>query len=478
MTDTKEILKKIAALRVRLDQARNQPAAGAPPLSSPEEPQQRNAAADLDAKVRAGAWHNALIDTTLRQISGEASTAPPMPPRLTARGARILKRGRELLGQLRDMLEDPLLRADEHDPLTVLHVEISSMLDVLLRTVQAFPPSASAQLRLCQGLEAAQRLIEERMIVLNAGLTHRRGESARLDSLADIFRNLAAGHMINPQQLSAMAEEIAREARTNQPLRFVSASAEDPARFVAAHSITVAHVMGRVLQEDPEWQDRLEEALFAALLHDVGMVRVPAAILANPGPLTDEQRRLVERHPNVGAHIISRILPGGGISVEGATDHHERTDGTGYPSGRRDEQLSTFSRILSVCDVYAALAAARPYRPAQDTRTALTDTLLLADQGALDRTHAERLLGLSFYPAGSVVELSDGSAAFVIAAHPGRLGIDNPGKPILSLLTGPAGQVLVMPQVVNLLEDRRSIVRSLPSAERRSLFLGKYPELI
>ena len=206
--------------------------------------------------------------------------------------------------------------------------------------------------------------------------------------------------------------------------------------------------------------------------------KLPAAVLASPGPLTDEQRRLVERHPNVGAHMISRIMPGGGIFVEGATDHHERMDGTGYPSGRRDAQLSPFSRILAICDVYAALASRRPYRPAQDTRTALTDTLLLADQGALDRTRAEMLLALSFYPIGSVVELSDGAAAYVIATHPGRLGIDHPGKPILSLLTGPGGQVLGMPRVIDLRADSRAIIRILSRSERHKLLLGKYPELI
>jgi HD-GYP domain-containing protein (c-di-GMP phosphodiesterase class II) len=275
-----------------------------------------------------------------------------------------------------------------------------------------------------------------------------------------------------------LAEQITREAKGNEPLRILHASADDPARFVAAHSITVAQVMGRLLYDDPEWKDRLEETLLAALLHDVGMVRVPVEILARPGPLTDEQRRLMERHAQAGAWMISRIMPGGGIFVEGAADHHERLDGTGYPAGRRDAQLSTFVRILTICDIYAARAAQRPYRPAQDTRAALTDTLLLADQGALDRGQAEKLLRLSFYPVGSVVELSDGAAGYVIATQPGRQGIDNPAKPVLYLLTGAGGQTLALPRLINLMEDGRAIVRGLPMAARRKLLLGTYPELI
>ena len=176
--------------------------------------------------------------------------------------------------------------------------------------------------------------------------------------------------------------------------------------------------------------------------------------------------------------MISRIMPGGGIFVEGASDHHERMDGTGYPAGRRESQLSTFARIVAICDVYAAMPARRPYRAAKDTRTALADTLLMADQGSLDRVHAEKLLGLSFYPVGSVVELSDGAEGYVMATHPGRRGIDNPGKPVLSLLTGPGGQALALPATVDLMQDGRAIIRSVPASRRGRLLLGRYPELI
>ncbi len=115
---------------------------------------------------------------------------------------------------------------------------------------------------------------------------------------------------------------------------------------------------------------------------------------------------------------------------------------------------------------------------AHDTRTALTDTLQMADQGILDRTQAERLLELSFYPVGSVVELSDGATGYVFATQSGRMGIDKPAKPMVSLLTGPGGQAQVYPQVVDLVQDGRTIVGSSPLAERRKLLLDKYPELI
>jgi hypothetical protein len=135
------------------------------------------------------------------------------------------------------------------------------------------------------------------------------------------------------------------------------------------------------------------------------------------------------------------------------------------------------NRLLAVCDVYAALCSARPHRPASETRTALTDVLLLAEQGLLDRFHAERLLALSFYPVGSVVELADGAVGLVVATHTGRRELNNPARPVLSLLTDARGQAVPAPQYVDLAQvEDRSIVRSLSTAERRQVLGGLYPE--
>jgi HD-GYP domain-containing protein (c-di-GMP phosphodiesterase class II) len=211
----------------------------------------------------------------------------------------------------------------------------------------------------------------------------------------------------------------------------------------------------------------------AALVHDVGMVRVPAEVLLTPGPLGPDERRLVEKHTAIAEAMLIKLWPGGGWTIEAAAQHHERSDGTGYPLGRRDLQLSSFAKLLAVCDVYAALCSPRPHRAALDTRSALTETLLLAERDCLDKASAERLLLLSFYPVGSLVELNDGALAVVVATHPGQRGMTQPSKPIVSLISDPQGQPLSWPGVVDLLENpQRSIVRALTAAERHAA-LGK-----
>src|SRR5262249_52141753 len=153
-----------------------------------------------------------------------------------------------------------------------------------------------------------------------------------------------------------------------------------------------------------------------------------------------------------GAELIQRLLPGGTWLMEAISGHHERLDGTGYPLGLREGQLASLTRLLAVCDVYAALCTPRPQRGALDTRTALTDTLLLAERGFLDRYPAERLVQLSFYPIGTVVELADGAVGVVVATHTSRRDLTTPARPVVALLTDTQRRVSPVPQHVDLAE--------------------------
>ena len=123
------------------------------------------------------------------------------------------------------------------------------------------------------------------------------------------------------------------------------------------------------------------------------------------------------RHTRASSEIVAKLLPDFAALVDSIGTHHERLDGTGYPGGLKSDQIPPLARLLAVVDTYTALCCPRPYRPAHDPRTALTDTLLAAEQNLLDRFAAEKLMTLGLYPVGSVVELGDGSVGVVAANH-------------------------------------------------------------
>jgi HD-GYP domain-containing protein (c-di-GMP phosphodiesterase class II) len=477
MSETQVLLSKIAALRQRLEQAqgliRDAGSTAASLLEGDAEP-----VSVLERKVAAGARQHALLDTSLRQLApGPAGEGTSLPAQLTARAARLLRRGGELLGQLRVFGEEPLLEHDEDDPVAVLYGETVAMTDTVLRTVQAFPEAPSAQIRLCAGLEVTLGVIADRLASLTAAVAARRRDRGRIDALADLLGALATGQPVEMAPLTSLAEAVLDDAQQALPLRWLYCPPEETARFVAAHSLTTAQVMARLTRHDPDWRDRPLEPILAALLHDVGMVRVPAEVLAKPGPLADAERRAVEAHAALGADALARLSPHAPWLVEAAAGHHERLDGMGYPAGLRDLQIKPLVRLLSVCDMYTALASPRPHRPALETRTALTDTLLAAENGALDRHQAERLLRLSFYPAGTAVELADGAFGVVVATHAGRRDPGAPDRPVVALVTDARGRPLAAPAYVDLAECAgRSVLRGLPAGERREILGKRYPE--
>ncbi len=100
----------------------------------------------------------------------------------------------------------------------------------------------------------------------------------------------------------------------------------------------------------------------AGILHDIGKIGVPDAILLKPGPLTTEEFAIMKEHPVTGERIC-RPLRTARLLLPMIRHHHERMDGLGYPDGLRGEEIPIGARIITVADVYDALTSTRPYRP-------------------------------------------------------------------------------------------------------------------
>ena len=142
------------------------------------------------------------------------------------------------------------------------------------------------------------------------------------------------------------------------------------ARWITDLSLKVGGGLGL----DTRALKRLE---LGALFHDIGKIGIPEAILSKPGPLTAEERKLVEKHPELGERIIAPIdrLE----EVRPIVRHcHERFDGTGYPDRKRAEDIPIESRIILVCDAYHAMTTDRPYRK----RLPREEALRRLDEGA------------------------------------------------------------------------------------------------
>lgn len=109
---------------------------------------------------------------------------------------------------------------------------------------------------------------------------------------------------------------------------------------------------------------------YSSVLHDVGKVHIPDAILTKPGPLTDEERRIINEHPVAGERILGHN-PFFSVARRIARGHHENWDGSGYPEGLSRYAICTEARIVHVADVFDALTSSRPYKAAWGQTEAL-----------------------------------------------------------------------------------------------------------
>ncbi|MBV8157416.1 MAG: HD domain-containing protein [Dyella sp.] len=128
--------------------------------------------------------------------------------------------------------------------------------------------------------------------------------------------------------------------------------------------------------------DSLRNVRFGALLHDIGKLALPDAILVKPGPLTAEETIVMRTHPTLGRDLLMRtafLRP----AIDTPYAHHERWDGTGYPRGLRGDDIPVAARIFSVVDVWDALSFPRVYKPAWPEEDVL-DYLRKASGGQLD----------------------------------------------------------------------------------------------
>jgi len=227
------------------------------------------------------------------------------------------------------------------------------------------------------------------------------------------------------------------------------------------NSAILALAIGDLMKLPPH---RMIELGVAAMLHDIGMLKLPDAVYLKESALTDKEFQMVRAHTTLGY----RILKGFSVSEEialGADEHHERFDGSGYPKGLVGDKISIYSRIIAVVCSYDAITSRRLFKPQKDAHTAIMELLKERNQKYDEKVVRSLIICVSAFPLGNAVLLSDEAIGRVVKTNP-----ESPRFPFVQILIDKEGNRVNEPMVIKTVEEEGvSIQRCLPPLEAEKL---------
>lgn len=232
-------------------------------------------------------------------------------------------------------------------------------------------------------------------------------------AVTSMFQEARMGKAVNAASAQQLVEEIADSVSRNPGALISLARLKTADDYTYMHSVAVCALMIALAKQLGLDARETRSAGVAGLLHDLGKAMMPMDVLNKPGKLTDEEFAVIKRHPEEG----HRVLNGSGadaMAFDVVLHHHEKTDGSGYPKGLKDTEISIYAKMGAVCDVYDAITSNRPYKAGWDPAESLRKMAEWANGHFDPRIFQAFVKSLGIYPIGSLVKLNSGRMGIVV----------------------------------------------------------------
>ncbi len=217
-------------------------------------------------------------------------------------------------------------------------------------------------------------------------------------------------------------------------------------RTLASHALDVCTLSLIVAQDYGVAEGELEALGAGALLHDIGYVRLPRNLYRRSHDLTEQERALMQQHSALGLAILQEAQEDRDAVVRIVTEHHERSDGSGFPLKLKGSSISLSAQLVGLVDLYDGMVSRRGGRPAMLPHDAIRQLFRLGDKGQYAKDLIQSMIGsLGVYPIGSLVLMDTGEQAVVV-------GINGAQRlnPVVKVITGPQGGSYLTPIRVDL----------------------------
>lgn len=240
------------------------------------------------------------------------------------------------------------------------------------------------------------------------------------DVLKTMFRDVRLGRPLDLPASGQLVDEMAESIKRNPHALISLARLKTADNYSYMHSIAVCALMIGLARRMGLDEHQVHLAGVAGLLHDIGKSKVPLEVLNKPGALDAEEWVIMRSHPRWGYELL---LPQGldDAVTDACLHHHEKVDGTGYPDGLKQDDISLMARMTAVCDVYDAITSDRPYKQGWHPAIALQRMAQWAPHHFDKAIFEQFVQTVGIYPLGSLVRLQSQHLAVVLDVSPNCL---------------------------------------------------------
>ncbi|MEO0439248.1 MAG: HD-GYP domain-containing protein [Pseudomonadota bacterium] len=236
-------------------------------------------------------------------------------------------------------------------------------------------------------------------------------------AVMSLFDDARLGNSVKSEKMAPLVDKIADSVDIDPTIILNMARLKTKDEYTYLHSVAVSALMINLGRKLNVPEDQIHDIGMAGLLHDVGKTAIPDDILMKPGKLDEAEWTTVRNHPERGHQILSASEGVCDIALEVCLRHHEKMDGTGYPGRLSADNLSLFTRMSAICDVYDALTSQRAYNKPLSASRALAK--MQSWSGHFDQLVLRDFAdSLGILPAGTLVRMDEDELAVVIGESP------------------------------------------------------------